>query len=272
MRKPHLFTLLGAFILAGALAVPAQADVTAYVVHGIDGADGLPVDVSVSGLGCVPALEGLEFGDRIGPLTVPAGNYDISVFLADDINPCEGIEVIDLDDLELSEGANATVIAHRTADGTAGPGDVLELGITASLFANDSSPVGRGKARVIAHHTAFAPSVDVVVSRDYSDPTSPGVTVPGFSNPTSDAGAVISQINAQFRPGNWEVTLESGGGVAVDPTTIRLRPYSVTYIYAVGDFAGETLQYLVFVDGQSNRGGGRSRVGGQNVERRFSRF
>ena len=76
MCKRNIFTLLGAMILAGTLAVPAQADVTAYVIHGIDGDDfnldpELPVDVFISGLGC--ALPGFKFGDRVGPLTVPAG-------------------------------------------------------------------------------------------------------------------------------------------------------------------------------------------------------
>jgi hypothetical protein len=30
------------------------------------------------------------------------------------------------------------------------------------------------------------------------------------------------------------------------PDTIRLKPYSAVYIYAVGDFFGGTFQYLVF--------------------------
>ena len=252
MRKAKIFALLGVFILMGALSVPAQADVTAYVIHGIDGDDfnldpALPVDVWVSGLGC--ALTGFEFGNRVGPLSVPAGDYDISIFLADDANPCAGAEVIDLDGVTLPDGANATIIAHRTADGTTGTGDLLGLGITASLFGNDFSATDRGKARIVAQHAAFAPSVDVVVSRDYSNPGSPGVTVPGFSNPTSDGSAVISQINAQFRPGNWDVTLEVDGAAVFGPTRVRLKPFTVTYIYAVGDFAGGTFQYLVFVEG-----------------------
>jgi hypothetical protein len=182
----------------------------------------------------------------VGPLNVPAGDYDISIFLAEAEDPCTGAEVIDLDGVALPDGANATIIAHRTADGTTGAGDLLDLGITASLFGNDFSATDRGKARVVAQHAAFAPSVDVVVSRDYADPNSPGVTVPGFSNPTSDGSAVMSQINAQFRPGNWDVTLELEGAAVFGPTNVRLKPFTVTYIYAVGDFAGGTFQYLVF--------------------------
>jgi hypothetical protein len=272
MRKTHIFTLLGTFILTGALSVPTQADVTAYVIHGIDGDDfnldpALPVDVWVSGLGC--ALTGFEFGDRVGPLSLPAGDYDISIFLADAANPCAGAEVIDLDGVTLPDGANATIVAHRTADGTTGTGDLLDLGITASLFGNDFSATDRGKARVVAQHAAFAPTVDVVVSRDYSDPGSPGVTVPGFSNPTSSGVAVLSQINAQFRPGNWDVTIEVGGAAVFGPTRVRLKPFTVTYIYAVGDFAGGTFQYLVFVDeGQKGLKPTKERVNRSRIFRR----
>ena len=143
MKKFVLSALLGALLL-----VPvAQADVTAYVVHGIKGDDfgldpALPVDVFVSGLGC--ALPGFKFGDRVGPLNVAAGDYDISIFLADEANPCGGAEVIDLDGVTLPDGANATIIAHRTFDGSAGAGDLLTLGVTASIFGNDPAPTGRG--------------------------------------------------------------------------------------------------------------------------------
>lgn len=257
MKVNSLIAVLATAILA--TAVPAQADVTAYVVHGIDGDDfnmdpALPVDVWVSGLGC--ALPGFEFGDRVGPINVAAGDYDISIFLADAANPCGGTEVIDLDGVTLPDGANATIVAHRTYDGNAGAGDLLGLGITARLFANDFSATDRGKARVVASHAAFAPTVDVVVSRDYADPTAPSVTVPGFTNPTDPSPAVLSQINAQFRPGSWDVTIEAGGAAVFGPTSIRLKPFTTTYIYAVGDFGGGTFQYLVFTE-EGQRDGNR---------------
>ncbi len=245
---------LVAFLMI-AMSVSVQADVTAYVLHGIDGDDfgldpALPVDVRVSGLGC--ALPNFTFGDRsIGPLTVPAGDYDISVYLKDGIEDCGGTEVIDLDGVTLPDGANATVIAHRTFDGSPGAGDLLELGVTATIFANDFSPTERGKSRVVVQHAAFAPTVDVVVSRDYDDPNAPSVTVPGFTNPTAGDEALLSQINAQFRPGNWDVVLEVGDAPVFGPTRLRLTPFTTTYIYAVGDFAGGTFQYLVYAETQA---------------------
>lgn len=239
----------------------AQGSLTAYVVHGIPGDDlgfdrALPVDINVSGVGC--AITGFAFGDRVGPIVLPAGTYDITVSLADEMNPCDGTAVIGLEGVVLPEGANGTIIAHRTADGSAGPGDLLGVGITATLFANDFAPTDPGTARLVAHHTAAAPSVDVVVSRDYSDPNAPGVTVPGFTNPTAADEAMLSQINADFRPGDWEVALEIGGAAVFGPDTLNLKPFTATYVYAVGTFP-TTFQYLVFTEtGLKSAGGGRS--------------
>jgi hypothetical protein len=245
-----------AFLIALFAAAPALAQntLTAYVVHGIPGDDfglepALPVDVFVSGLGC--AIPGFKFGDRVGPLSIPAGTYDIKISLADANNPCTGTAVISLPGVVLPAGVNATVIAHRTADGSPGPGDLLGLGVTASIFANDFTPTANGKARIIAHHTALAPTVDVILSRDYSNSNAPSVTFPGFTNPTADGDALLSQINAQIRPGEWEVALEAGGATVFGPDTLKLKPFTTTYVYAVGDFFGSTFQYLVFTESTS---------------------
>ena len=55
------------------------------------------------------------------------------------------------------------------------------------------------------------------------------------------------------------IALEIGGAPVFGPDRIRLRPFTATYIYAVGDFAGGTFQYLVFVEdglkaGRSGKG------------------
>jgi hypothetical protein len=260
-NKVFMLQIMLLAVLAFAIPASAQETLTAYVVHGIDGDDfsldpELPVDVFVSGLGC--ALPGFKFGDRVGPLEIPAGTYDITISLADMVMPCEGADVISLTGVMLPAGANATIIAHRTADGSPGAGDLLGLGVTASIFNNDFTPTRRGKGRIIAQHTALAPAVDVVVSRDYEDPGAPAVTVPGFNNPTTEGDAVLSQINAEFRPGEWDVVLEVDGAAVFGPDSIQLEPYTAIYIYAVGDFFAGTFQYLVYTeDGLKPRSGKR---------------
>ena len=257
-RNLALASLIALFAAAPALA---QNTLTAYVVHGIPGDDfgfdrALPVDVSVSGLGC--AIPGFKFGNRVGPLVVPAGTYDIKISLANESNPCTGTEVISLPGVVLPGGVNATIIAHRTADGSPGAGDLLGLGVTASIFANDFTSTAPGKARIIAHHTALAPTVDVTLSRDYSSPNAPSVNVPGFTNPTADGDGALSQINAQIRPGDWDVALEIDGAPVFGPDTLSLKPFTATYVYAVGTFP-DTFQYLVFTEavGKSRTEAGR---------------
>ena len=145
---------------------------------------------------------------------------------------------------------------------------------TASIFLNDFTATERGQARILAHHTALAPSVDVVVSRDYESPRAPGVTVPGFTNPTADVEAALSQINAEFRPGEWDVALEVDGATVFGPDTIELKPFTATYIYAVGDFFGGTFQYLVYTEEglRSNRGGSEERETSFDRRDRSPRF
>ena len=252
MTSKRTFSLTTAAAIALFAAAPAMAQdtLTAYAVHGIPGDDlgldpALPVDVWVGDLGC--AIPGFEFGERVGPLEIPAGSYDITISLEDEQNPCGGTAVISLPGVVLPGGANATVIAHRTADGSPGDGDQLDLGVTVSIFANDFTVTGRGKARILAHHTALAPTVDVVLSRNYSNSNAPSVTVPGFTNPTADEDAVLSQINAEFRPGKWDVALEVGGDTVFGPDRLKLKPSTSTYVYAVGVF-GDTFQYLVYTE------------------------
>ena len=88
-NKIKLFALLTLVVASIGVAHADGHLTTAYVVHGIPGQDlmqdpALPVDVAVSGLGCPLPLQGFSFGDRVGPLEIPAGEYDITISLADD--------------------------------------------------------------------------------------------------------------------------------------------------------------------------------------------
>lgn len=253
MNRPRNAMVIVAAALALSAASPVLAQISeVYVVHGIPGQDfgldpALPVDIEVAGT-CPEPLQGFSFGDRVGPLELPEGAYDITVRLADAQMPCSGDAVIALEGVALAAGANSTIIAHRTADGARGPGDVLGLGVTAKLFDNPDGAVERGKSRIVVHHTALAPAVAVVVSRDYDDPTAPFVRVESFANPTDGGDAVVSQIDAELRPGGWDVALELGGAAVFGPDRLSLRPFASYHVYAVGDFGGGSFGYLIFAD------------------------
>ncbi len=142
--------------------------------------------------------------------------------------------------MPLAARSNGTVIAHRTGDGLPGPGDVLDLGITASLFDNAGTPTGSGGARLQVHHTAFARAVDVVASRRYRNPAFPETVIADFANG--------DQIDTLLRRGPWDVALEVGGSPVSGPTDLILIRFTTTCACAVGDFAGGTFQHLVFRD------------------------
>jgi hypothetical protein len=219
------FQVLVVAVLALMLMVgfaSANNEATVYVVHGIPG---VLVDVEVEGVGC--ALQGFDFGDIAGPLSLPEGTYNIKIRPANAMNPCSEMPVIEAD-VPFAAGENVTVVAHL--DDMGNP--------TASKFDNDFSPTGRGKARLIVHHTAYAPMVDVKVSRNGGN--SPKVMVNDFSNG--------DQAVTETRPGDWFVSIMPAGSMTpvFGPTPVELEPFTAYRIYAVGDVAGGTFTLLVF--------------------------
>ena len=195
------------------------ADATVYVIHGINGVDlgqpmALPVDVSANGA-CVPALEGLTFEQVAGPLSLPAGTYDVAIYLHDAAMPCNPANLaIGPAALTLDGGQNYTIIAHLTETGTP----------TASLFTNDLSQTKFYKTRVIAHHTAEAPPVDITLKR--KSPRT--VKIPNLSNGQSAAAEILA--------GKWKASVFLAGTDTrvLGPLDLVLRPTDVYSYYVVG--------------------------------------
>jgi hypothetical protein len=206
------------------------ADASVYVVHGIPGGDlgldpDLPVDVSVNGA-C--ALQDFRFGDIVGPIDLPAGSYDIAISAADPDDPCGNPPLISVSGLMLEDDVSYSIVAHLDADG----------GATASAFANNVDPTGRGKARLIAHHTAAAPAVDVTISRE-ADGTGPSLTIEDFANG--------DQTDAEVRPGDWWVSIAPADAntPVFGPAPVELEPYTAYLVYAVGSVETGSFTLLV---------------------------
>ena len=113
--------------------------------------------------------------------------------------------------MAVPAGANATVVAHLTEDGS----PVL------TPFVNDVSAVPAGQARVTVRHTAAAPAVDVRAGG--------AVVVPGLTNPdeatlTVPAGTVSA-----------DVVLAGTDTVAIGPADLDpRRGHHDTIVYAWG--------------------------------------
>lgn len=183
--------------------VPLSARVT--VVHGIPGL-GAPVTVNANN----NALFTFDFREVVGPLNVLPGIYNFDALV-------NGQAVLSRSDT-VRRGDDITIVAHL--DGSANP--VL------SAFANDTSLIASGNARVTVRHLAAAPTVDVVVE----NVGNPLATIPGLSN-GNEATAILPL-------GNLSVSLAAGGNTVFGPVNFRPVDHVNYEFLALGDFNGGT--------------------------------
>jgi hypothetical protein len=212
---------------------PAPASI--YVVHGIPGKDlgldrALPVDVAVNGE-C--ALKAFRFGKVAGPLSLPAGSYNIKISLANHQTPCANDAVIQAD-VPFAAGENASVVAHLNGSGAP----------TASKFVNDVSAINKREARLAARHLAVAPTVDVAIFRHPIRKSSqPIAKLTGLSN--GDGQQTQIGAGRLHRPLVWTVSpAGQTQPVLVEPFQKRVQAGSLTIGYIVGSPANKTLTVI----------------------------
>lgn len=206
--------LLAVSVAVGISASALASNASVYVVHGINGGDlgleqALPVDVYVNG---GLAIEDFTFKSVVGPLALPAGTYDVEIRLANTDTTVIQAAV------PFGSGENATVIAHLTEGGAP----------TASKFTNDVSLPGFLRSRVIAHHTAAAPAVDVYLKR-----------LPFFSPLVVQDFANGEQATALVNWGIYRLWLTPRGvdTPVLGPATAFFIPRTTYLVYAVGSIS-----------------------------------
>jgi hypothetical protein len=212
-----------------------------YAIHAISGDDlgfarSLPVDVRVNGALC--AIQNFKFGDVAGPLSLPPGTYGIEVLYP--AGNCSGSPVITKGGINVDAGKSYTIVAHFTVDANGDfLGQSLNQIIGATAFENSVAPTGSGRARLAAHHTARAPEVDVVVTREFYDPNAPSIEVSDFANGDS--------ATAPIKPGEWAAALKLAGTntVALGPATLSLKPFTGYFVYAIGSAVTGSLDLRV---------------------------
>lgn len=208
-----------------AQAAPAAGDASVSVIHGIPDT---PVNVFVNG---DPTLENFEPGTVAGPLQLPAGDYDITIFPADN-TAGTGKPVISAT-ATLEAGQNVSLVAHLDADGAP----------TLTPYVNDTSAIAAGNARLVVRHTAAAPAVDVradgaVAFADLTNPNEAAADLP--------AGSIDA-----------DVVLAGTSTVAIGPAPLMLGEGMETIVYAIGSAADATLSLVVqTIDGLGTAPGG----------------
>lgn len=200
-------------LLSGTASAAAADTASVSVVHGIPNT---PVNVFVNGKSTLADFQPLTVA---GPLELPAGTYDLTVFPASD-TAGTGTPVIEAS-ATVKAGDNVTVVAHLTADGKP----------TLTPYVNDVSAMPAGMARLVVRHDAAAPAVDVRANGE--------VAFAGLVNP--------KEASADLAPGtiSADVTLAGTDTVAIGPADVTLTEGTETIVYAVGSAADETLGVVV---------------------------
>lgn len=232
MRKGLLVVVLLGLLLTvfvpvvGATGGKAQV----YVVHGIPGrdvgqaTDEFPVDIKVNGA-C--AITGFTFGTIAGPVELPAGNYKIEISVSD--GACGNAPVIS-ERIIAGASENLSLVAYLREGGV--PGLVK--------FTNYVGPLRDGKTRLLVHHTANAPRVDITLKRPYLAYTSYR-----FRN-VANAYVQYGQINGTINSGAWDVRIfPAGVNTSVfGPLSLNLASKKIYLVYAVGSLKNGTFTLL----------------------------
>jgi hypothetical protein len=202
-------------LLVAAFAGPASAqsdEGTVTVVHGVPD---LTVDVYVNG---DLTLEDFEPGTVTDPLELPAGDYDVEIRPADE--DAESDPAIS-GSAAVEAGSNASLVAHLNADGEP----------TLSAFANDTSEIGAGDARLTVRHTAAAPAVDILADGS--------AIVSGLENP--------DEATTEVPAGTYEAAVAPEGTTdpVLGPTDLTLEEGTNTIVYAIGSLDDDNLDLLV---------------------------
>ncbi len=196
------------------IASAQESGAQVSVVHGVPG---LTVDVYVNG---ESTLTNFEPGDVAGPLALPAGSYELAVTAAGDSVDNAVLTAT----ADVTNGLNASVVAHLQEDGTP----------TLTVFANDTSSIGPGNARLTARHTAAAPAVDILLADGTPVATN-------LSNPNEAIANVLA--------GAYSAGIAPAGGTVDDfvvgPLDLEVPEGANRIVYAIGDLAGGSFDLVI---------------------------
>ncbi|MEL6869779.1 MAG: DUF4397 domain-containing protein [Pseudomonadota bacterium] len=205
-------------------------EVRATVVHGAPNAPAVDVYVTAPGadLAAEAPLGSFAFGETLGPVTVPAGDYQIRVTVAGDA----AAVAFDSGTVSLTGGSDLLLTAVDNTTTGASP-------ITLSLLTDSGSAelldVATPTAFRVIHNSPDAGPVDVIVNDDAANPILAGVDFPQFSD--------FIEVPADTY--NVKVTAAGQPGVIAIDADLELAAGVETSVYAVDTFANIAAQVLV---------------------------
>jgi hypothetical protein len=211
MKRSFLSVVLFAGLIALASGAEAQDGGSLFVIHGIPD---LPAEVDVYANGGYVAT--FDFGESLGPLNLPAGDYYLEAKLLD-------LPVLTAS-ATIMDGGDYTAVAHLTEMG----------GYKLSLYENDNSAIRDTRTRLTVRHNAEAPTVDLRLSR--SKNLNERFAVSGLSN--SDQTGPIDIVW-----GPYTADLYVGDSMVFSSGQVDLMDKNAYIVYAIGSFP-ETFQFF----------------------------
>jgi hypothetical protein len=208
-----------------------------WITHGLPLDDaGTVVDVFAGPAGAGPAaaaplIDDFRFGATVGPVELPAASYTVSVAApsADDDGTLAPSEVVFSQDVTVPSGRTLSAVASLSATGQP----------VIAVFSDDLAPTGED-GRISVRHAAAAPPVQL----DATEPTAPWTWL-GFWAPLANG----QQLDLVLSAGAYDLLLSVYD--PVDPVPFRsvddfpVAGATLTRVYAVGDPAAGTFQFLV---------------------------
>lgn len=193
-------------------------NVRVQVVHGAPGAPAVDVYFTAPGadLGGEAPLGSFSFKEELGPVEVPAGDYQVRVTLAGDAASV----VFDSGELALGAGADLLIVAvENTGTGNAPISLVVLDGAGSAEILDLSTPAD---LRVV-HASPDAPAVDVIVNDDFGSPAVAGLEFPDaapaadayLSVPADDYNFKVAAAGTNFVVLDFDATLDAGKAYSV---------------------------------------------------------
>lgn len=213
MRK--MFVLFGAMLLALLPATAASAQSSEGQVVVVHGVPDLTVDVYVNG---DLTLEDFEFGTVAGPLTLPAGTYDLEIYPAD-ADPSSSDPAL-AGSTDLPGGAYATIAAYLQEGGAP----------TLGVFVENNSATDAGNARITARHLADFGAVDILAND--------GAVWEGVTN------GVGADTDVPADTYNIKITAAGDASTVAFDADLNLLEGTNTIAYAIGSVAGGSFQVV----------------------------
>lgn len=211
MKKLRLALLAMALAIVPATAAFAQSgEGDVIVVHGVPD---LAVDIYVNG---DLTFENSNFGDVFGPLTLPAGGYDIEIYAAGS-DPEAGDPAL-AGSTDLPDGAVATIAAYLQEGGAP----------TLGVFVENNSATDAGNARVTARHLADFGAVDILAND--------GAVFEGVTN---GAGGDVDVPADTY---NIKITAAGDPATVAFDADVPLAEGTNTIAYAIGSVSGGSFQ------------------------------